>query len=61
MALALIALIVFLVGPFVVGSALAWLRIREEHAAAGLPSAPSAPSASPGSPRGRESALPPAA
>ena len=58
MALALIGLIVFLVGPFVIGSGLAWLRIREEHAAAGVRAAPAASSGSPG---GRESALPPAA
>ncbi len=37
MNLALIGLIFFLLAPIVIGAALAWLRIREEQAAAGAP------------------------
>ncbi len=57
MTLALIGLILFLLSPIVIGSGLAWLRIRDEQVAAPRTSGP-------GARRWREprrKALPPAA
>ena len=56
MTLALIALILFLLAPILIGPALAWLRIRDEQASGDR----AGPGLQPVRSRGR-SALPPAA
>ncbi len=56
MNLALIAVILFLLSPIFIGSALAWLRIREENVPAPRTTGPGARWRDP-----RRKALPPAA